>query len=322
MRQQQFEQRHAALWQQLEATVTHLEQGGPAPAPMPIAAFPEAYRRLCHHLALARQRGYSLALVAQLNSLVLRGHRQLYQHRPALLPRLRRLLTADFPRAVRAQWRWHLASTAAFGLAMLFTWVLVAMQPDMAYSVLGESMTLSLESMYGDASFRSGRDSQDDVMMFGYYIYNNISIAFRSFAGGLAFGIGALVVMIFNGGFFGAAAAHINNVGATEPFFTFVVAHGAPELTAIVLAGGAGLQLGMAVLAPGPYRRLDALRHAAVRALPVVYGVFLMLLLAAFIEAFWSPRDLPAAVKYSVGAACWALLAAYLLLTGRDGARR
>ena len=195
----------------------------------------------------------------------------------------------------------------------------------MIYTVVDEASITNLESMYqpeNQADMKNERSGDDDVMMFGHYIQNNIGIAFRTFASGLLLGVGALVVMLFNGSFFGAAAGHLINVGAQEPFFTFVIAHGAPELTAIVLAGGAGLRLGWAIIAPGPWSRLDALRLAAKDALPTMYGVFALLLLAAFIEAFWSPRDLAPTIKYSVGAACWGLLYLYLFFGGRDGTRK
>lgn len=123
--------------------------------------------------------------------------------------------------------------------------------------------------------------------------------------------------MLFNGSFFGAVAAHLTNNGMSEPFFTFVIAHGAPELTAIVLAGGAGLRLGWALLAPGPWTRLDALRQSASEAMPVMYGAFALLLMAAFIEAFWSPRLFEPWIKYSVGSTLWILLFGYLFAGGR-----
>ena len=334
MKQQQFEARHGAFWDALAQTLTQLERPARARwwhrakaktvspgAPASSADFPADYRRLCHQLALARQRGYSPNLVNRLNALVLRGHRQLYQHRPPLLPRLREFVRADFPRAVREQWRWHAASAMSFILAMALIWGLLAVQPDRVHSVLSGEMIAGIEAMYAsETRLSDGRGSDDDVMMFGYYIYNNISVAFRSFAGGLFFGVGALFIMIFNGGFLGAVAGHLTNVGAGEALFTFVIAHGAPEITAIILAGGAGLRLGAALLAPGQQTRLAALRAAARSGLPVIYGVFLLLILAAFIEAFWSPRDLPAQTKYIVGAICWALLTVYLLFAGRPAA--
>lgn len=51
--------------------------------------------------------------------------------------------------------------------------------------------------------------------------------------------------------------------------------------------------------------------------MPVMYGAFMLLLMAAFIEAFWSPRQFDPVIKYSVGAALWALLYLYLLFAGR-----
>ena len=118
MRQQQFEQTHNIFWERLATTLTQLEQGKRKKneeGAEGIDAFADDYRRLCHHLALARQRGYGPALVQRLNALVLRGHRQLYQYRPPLLPKLRAFVRSDFPRTVRQQWPWHLASGLSFG---------------------------------------------------------------------------------------------------------------------------------------------------------------------------------------------------------------
>lgn len=320
MKQQQFEARYRGEWQAFEQALEVL-QGKKAnrdAARETLANFPEQYRRLCHQYALARERGYGLPLIQQLNELILQGHRQLYRHRLPLLAPLMRFLLHDFPRAVREQASWNLVSGLFFTGALAFMWLLVQQQPEMVYSLLDDGTVNNIETMYDPAlDTRDNRDSSDDVSMFGYYIWNNIGIAFRTFASGIFFGIGALFVELFNGAFFGAIAAHLINVGSHEPFFTFVIAHGAPELTAIVLSGGSGLRLGWALIAPGPWSRLHALQRAARKTMPVMYGAFMLLLMAAFIEAFWSPRQFDPLVKYSVGAAHWVLLYLYLLFAGR-----
>lgn len=318
MKQQQFEARYRDEWQAFAQTLEQLQGSRNAGAPASLGSFPEQYRRLCHQYALARERGYGLPLIEQLNALVLQGHRQLYRHRLPLLAPLMHFLLAGFPRAVREQASWNLVSALFFCGSLAFMWLLVWQQPDMVYSLVDAETLNGIEDMYEPgAGFREERDSGDDVTMFGYYIWNNIGIAFRTFASGIFFGIGALVVELFNGAFFGAIAAHLVNVEHHEPFFTFVIAHGAPELTAIVLAGGCGLRLGWALMAPGPWSRIHALQRAARKTMPVMYGNFLLLLLAAFIEAFWSPRAFDPDIKYAVGAALWALLYLYLLLAGR-----
>ena len=320
MKQAQFEKLFEADWQWLDRQLTTLEmlRPGEAGKDAGLGDLPAHYRRLCHHQALARERGYSLSLIQRLDDLVLRGYRQLYRPRLPVLAPMKQFLLRDFPRAVRAQWPWQLASTLVFCLSMLLIWALVRSQPEMVYALLDQDTAEQLEQMYHpEADHRTARDSADDITMFGYYIYNNISIAFRTFAGGIFFGIGALFIMLFNGSFFGAVAAHLTNAGFQQPFFTFVIAHGAPELTAIVLAGGAGLRLGWALLAPGPWSRKDALRLAAAQAMTVMYGAFALLLLAAFVEAFWSPRQFEAWIKYSVGGVFWLLTLGYLFAAGR-----
>jgi uncharacterized membrane protein SpoIIM required for sporulation len=93
-----------------------------------------------------------------------------------------------------------------------------------------------------------------------------------------------------------------------------VVGHGAFELTAIVFSGAAGLKLGYSLLNPGPFSRRDALRLAGQEAIPMLYGIILMLVIAAFMEAFWSSNaSLAISVKYTVGAACWILVLLYSL---------
>ena len=315
MKQQQFEAEYSSFWRAMEGSLEHLERRASGTPDIAPEHFPAACRRLAHHLALARQRGYSPALLRHLNELMLRAHRQLYRRPPAVGDRVRGLLLDDFPRAVRVQWRWHLAATACLALSALLLFLLILDRPEMVHAVLDDQTLAEMEQMYDRP--QTARTGEDDLLMFGFYIHNNIGIAFRTFAGGLLLGVGALFIMLVNGGFLGAVSAHMVHIEATEAFFTFVVAHAAPELVAICLAGGAGLQLGAAIVAPGRHARLHALRGAARRTLPVIAGVVVLLVLAAFIEAFWSPRPLAAEIKYAAGALCWFVVISFLLLGGR-----
>jgi uncharacterized membrane protein SpoIIM required for sporulation len=155
-------------------------------------------------------------------------------------------------------------------------------------------------------------------MMFGYYIRNNVGVAFQSYAGGLFAGIGSLFYLAYNGAFAGAIAGFLVDRGLSATFFSFVATHSAFELTAIVLSGAAGLRLGHGLVAPGRQTRTAALASGARDAITLVYGAAAMLLIAAAVEAFWSSaRWIPVAVKYSVAAVCWAAVMAYFAFQGR-----
>jgi uncharacterized membrane protein SpoIIM required for sporulation len=75
--------------------------------------------------------------------------------------------------------------------------------------------------------------------------------------------------------------------------------------------------MGLSLLFPGRYGRLTALRRSARRAVKILYGVIVMLLLAAGLEAFWSASPQPAGVKYAVGGCLWLLMLGYFVFAGR-----
>ena len=154
--------------------------------------------------------------------------------------------------------------------------------------------------------------------MFGFYVFNNIGIAFQSFAGGLLFGIGAVYTTVYNGFIIGGIMGYMLHEPSALAFYSFVSAHGAFELTGLVLAAAGGLRLGLALLAPQGLSRKDALRQQGAVAVKLMSGAFLLLALAALVEGFWSPlTSIPIALKFAVGTLLWLLVYAYLWRAGR-----
>ncbi len=261
-----------------------------------------------------------MQVVEWLESLTQRAHQVIYHRPDAGGARLARLFLFDIPRAVRAHAGCLLVATLAFVLPLAGMAVATALDPGFALTVHDAASLRQFEQMYDPAAEAFGRErgADTDVAMLGHYVMNNIGIAFRSFASGIFFGIGSLLVLVFNGVFAGSIEGYLVARGLGGNFHSFVIGHGAFELTAIVLSGAAGLALGQALLAPGRRTRLLALREAALGTVPILYGVFAMLLVAACVEAFWSSaRWVPDAVKYGVGGLCWLLVLGWLGLMGR-----
>jgi len=318
-----FEELYQAEWQELEGLLGRmLGRGREAGAAQPVSGERVAalYRRACEHLAIARARSYPAYLLARLERLTADAHRQIYRRRDFGVSNLKQLLLADFPRAVRAHARYVWTSAALLIVPMLAAGLLVYARPELILSVVSADTAASFERMYSPAAESIGhaRTADTDWTMFGFYIRNNIGIAFQCFAGGVIAGLGTLFFILYNGAFIGAIAGYVTQRGFAAVFFPFVVTHSAFELTAIVLSGAAGLRLGAAVLAPGESTRVQALVGAARESVVIVYGVAALLLVAAAIEAFWSSaRWLPPPVKFGVAAACWIAVLAYLTLQGR-----
>jgi len=315
-----FEAQGRERWDRLGSLLDALEFGKSAEGNAPsVSELPALYRHVCNDLALARERQLSTALVGELNELALRGHQLLYQARTGRTANVLQFLSTDFPRAVRREWRLVLLCHVLFYALTVGIGTFAYRQPELIYSFIEPSGVQKMEEMYDPEHglVTKGREAEEDAAMFGFYIWNNISIAFRTFASGLAFGVGTLASLAYNALDFGLIAGHLVRKGAAWPFFGFVAAHSAFELTAMLLAGVAGMRLGLALVAPGPRTRLAALRAAAHESLPMIAGAALMLLIAAGIEAFWSPRRLAYGLKFGVGAALWLFVATWLGVAGR-----
>jgi uncharacterized membrane protein SpoIIM required for sporulation len=329
----QFEQRWSAEWDELAALLDAVE--GAARRIKPEGGFAEPkkekpqieverlaalYRRACEHLALARARAYPLPMVTRLDTLAHRAHQAIYRRRDYGWARLARLFQLDFPQAVRANAAYVWVATALFVLPMLVLGGLTYVRPTFALTVMDAPQLAEFEAMYGTARDAIGRhrEADSDWAMFGFYIRNNIGVGFQCFAGGLVAGIGAVFALVFNGLFAGVVGGYLTARELGAPFWSFVVTHAAFELTAIVLAGAAGLRIGHAWLAPGRRTRLQSLLAAARESVVIMYGVIAMLLIAAAVEAFWSSaRWLPDEVKYGAAAVCWVLVMTYLVRQGR-----
>lgn len=321
----QFEQSHQDEWHELQTLLAQLHKSIRARAPdgQPIEGerVAQLYRRACEQLALARARAYPAYLIDRLEQLTADAHQLIYQQVELGWGRLQRMATHDFPRAVRAHSAYIWTALAVFGIPTLVLGYAVYFRPELILTVVDQATATGFEEMYSKSAAALGRarDAQGDWVMFGYYILNNVSVAFQCFAGGLFAGLGSLFFLAFNGAYGGAIGGYLTAKGLSETFYSFVVTHSAFELTAIVLSGAAGLRIGHALLAPGRYTRVQALVNASKESAVVLYGIVVMLVIAAAIEAFWSSAKwIPLPMKYNVAACCWLAVLTYLTLQGRS----
>ena len=197
-------------------------------------------------------------------------------------------------------------------------------RPDLAELVAGKESIDQALDMYGqklysdaDAHYTSERSR-----MFGYYVNNNAGIAFRAFSLGAFVGVGTCLVLLTNGIAIGIVKGAILAAGnpTADNFFSFVISHGSFELTAIVISGAGGLILAQGILMPGQRTRIDSLKFHGAEALQLALGAGAMLIVAAFIEGYFSPLPIASAFKYTAGLGLWILVAAYLFLAGREKA--
>lgn len=321
MKQFEFEQQNESFWHDFEQEIINLEKNRPT---VSARHFTQHYRRLCRQVATAKSRQYSPSLLEDLNRLSARAHQLLYRHQTPYLPRFIQWLKSDLPRQVRAEKTVVIWSHILFYVPYILFFVLCAIYPHWANELPGVHL-LEVQAMYqdmaNDIAQQQSRPLSADVMMFGFYIFNNIGIAFKAVGSGLLFGIGTIYILLYNGYMMGAvegAMLHADPDVAVA-FFAFIGAHGAFELTGIVLSGAAGLRVGLALLAPQGFSRKDALKIQGKKAANLIAAAFLLLFIAAILEAFWSSITLFSPYfKMAVAVCLWVAVYAYLLFGGRQ----
>ena len=316
----EFEHKNSARWAEFEALLDASKRPGQSRDPR-VSELPRRFREICLDLSLAESRMYGGQITERLNALVIRGYERLYRNRHGGWERFVRFLTAGFPQAVRRDWKLFWLCNAAFWVPFVLMMVSEAHDMRWIQAVLGADGMANMESMY---SSREGQTAHlraeygSNFMMFCFYIWNNVAIDFKIFAGGMLAGLGTLLILLFNGIYIGAAAGYANHACDPVAFWSFVSGHSSFELIGMAIAGMAGMRIGLAILRPGRLPRPRALVVAAREALPLLYGAALLTTLAAAVEGFWSAQPVEPMVKYIVGIIGWLLHAVYFLFAGRD----
>jgi uncharacterized membrane protein SpoIIM required for sporulation len=275
------------------------------------------YRDVSADLARLRALGADPGQIREVNRLVTRAHAQIYRRSARPRRSLRHFLLCGYPRLFRQTWRFTLASFAISLAAALMAFITVQHQPDVVADILGGA----------DTEFR-GEKTTDDIQdrfqhmaaptLSSFVITNNIMVALNAFALGITFGAGTVYMLVVNGAMLGGFAGAYAHGGAGADFWLTVLTHGALELSATVIAGGAGLIMGYALWCPGTRTRRRALREEAGRAAQLALGLIPAFLVAGLLEGFVTPRlDWPPEFKVALGLLCAGVFWTYLLVGGR-----
>lgn len=259
--------------------------------------FPGIYRKTCQDLAQARMLKLSPDVLEYLNNLTAKAHEQLYYMRPLTIKEFTIFFTKILPSVILKNYIYFLVSFFIFAGSGITTFYLVNKNPEFAYKVIKKENLEAIADMHSEIH-NEGRDVEENSLMSAYYIQHNISIGFLSFATGIFLGLGTLYLLLFNGIYLGCIFSHLKNVGYGGNLLHFVTAHSFLELTGLVIAGAAGLLLGLTVLKSWKSYSKDILIENKNRILTLMSAAFFMIGTAAFIEAFVSPSSLDYKYKF------------------------
>ncbi len=270
------------------------------------------YQQAAADLSTLQSLAPEAVLINRLSNLLSRTRGRTTGAREVNLGAINRFLLLSLPAAFyRVRW-WTIAVMVAFCLlgAVYGTWI---------YNTPGglDSLATPVQRAdYANQAFESYYSNLSAPDFTGVVWTNNAYIAAQMVAFGVT-GIFPVFAIVQNAVAIGGAAAMMAEADKLDVFFYLILPHGQLELTAIFVAGGAGLKIFWAWISPGPLPRGQALAREGRALITVAMGLVIVLGISGVVEGFVPRSSLPVAVKIAIGTLTLAAYWVYTIVLGR-----
>lgn len=302
MHVKQFVKQHREEWKQLERAMAILERQTQLTGAA-IDDFQRLYQKAGQHLSYSQTYFPDEEVTIYLNNLVSNAHNILYKDQVSSAKQISQFFHTTFIGLLLTQWKFVACAMFLFTFGFIAGFFSVAGNPLHLYSILPAEMVQGVDP----EQLGANDGAVDSSLMSAEIMTNNIQVAILAFAGGITFGLLTIYLLIYNGLLVGALAATFWHYSMSYEFWAYIVPHGMIELTAIFIAGGAGLLMGYKLFVPGPYTRSFQLKQQAKRSVQLLLGTVPLFVIAGLIEGFITPAALSLEMKY---------LAAFLTVIG------
>jgi uncharacterized membrane protein SpoIIM required for sporulation len=301
-------QAHRPEWGRLEEATAGGSRALGARPGEEVAETVRLYLRASSHLAEVQTRYHDPALERYLNGVVAGAHGAIYGATASSARSFVRFFVTRYRGVFRRTLPFVAVIAALMAVVLLATDLWVAGSREAQAGLLPPAARQAMRDVGGGGG-ASGPGGIGSGALSALILQNNLQVSFLAFALGITFGIGTVWVITTNAVFIGLLAGGYQAAGAGWTFWALVLPHGFLELTAICIAGGAGLRMGWALIDPGDRPRVAALGEEARDAVLLILGAIPAFAVAALIEGFVTGRTGSPVLEVAVGAI---VAAAYL----------
>ena len=255
-------------------------------------------------------------IVSYLNNIALNLHRKIYKNKKEKKSRFKYFWKYEVPMAMREGHRELLYSFIVFMVA-IGVGVYSSMYDDsFVRLILGDGyVNMTLNNIDEGDPMGVYRSHSQGGMFFGIAI-NNVRVSFMAFAVGILSSVMTGYILFQNGVMVGAFQYFFIQKGLGWISFSTIFLHGALELSAIVIAGAAGMIIGNSWMFPGTYSRSVSLTRGSKRALKIIIGLVPVFIIAAVIESFVTRlyQDMPSIMRSAIILLSFAWIIYYFVL--------
>ncbi|HEY3996257.1 MAG TPA: stage II sporulation protein M [Mycobacterium sp.] len=277
----------------------------------------ELYQRVSTHLSMLRSASSDSVLIGRLSSLVARARSVVTGAHAPLSRTFTRFWTVSFPVVAYRSWRWWLGTAAAFIAVVVVIALWVAGNPEVQ-SAVGTPSDIDQLVNHDVSSYYS----EHPAASFALQVWvNNSWVSAQCIALSVVLGLPIPFVLFQNAANLGLIAGLMFQAGKGGLLLGLLLPHGLLELTAVFLAGAAGMRLGWSVISPGDRPRGQVLAEQGRAVVSVAIGLVGVLLVSGLIEALVTPSALPTFVRVGVGIVAEVAFLSYIGYFGRRAAK-
>lgn len=307
---------NSAEWARLEALVEQANKKSKRLVGDDLDELLMRYQRSSAHLSYVRSTYGDPQLTARLTRAVAGARAVIYGSQPRVSGALRTFFAATFPAAVWVARKQVLVAA----LALLLPWAIMAVWMMNSPAAIEAFAPPALREAYINEDFEAYYSSAPAAEFSSQVFINNIQVSFLAFVTGILFAVPTIALLVFNGANVGVAAGLFHDAGEASKFWGLILPHGLLEITAIIVAGGAGLRMGWSMIVPGDRTRTQSLIHEAQRSVSIILGLIIVFILAGLIEGFVTPSPLETWARISIGVAAFVAFWSYILAFGPSAA--
>jgi len=271
---------------------------------------------LTDDLSYARTHYPKRSVRVYLNGLAQKVYDRLYRKKRDSFGKVFQFWKTGLPLEIYRSRKALLTSLIVMAVGFVIGWTSTVDDPYFLDIVAGEGRVLYEEECIADNKPISVYQTQDETTMFFDLVINNLRVSFLAFVMGILISIGTGFFMVYNGILLGSFLAFYKFKGYLLVCMLTVWLHGTFEISAIIIAGAAGITLGNSMLFPGSMTRAQSMLVGAKRGMKIMIGLAPFMIVAGFIEAFVSRYgpDMHWTVNVSIIGICSAIILFYFVI--------
>ena len=294
MKEAVFFRQNRGKWKRYEDCLKSIERQSPD-------TLADIYIDVTNDLSFAQSHYPNSRIYLYLNSLSIRLHQFINRKKKEKFSRIITYWKEEVPLVMYNARKELLYSFLIFAVSVLIGVFSTAYEEDFPRLILGdEYVNMTLQNIEKGDPLAVYKDSHNGLMFLGITI-NNIRVSFYAFIFGVFTSIASAYMLLKNGIMVGCFQYFFYEHGLLRESFLTIWIHGTLEMSALIVAGAAGITMGNGWLFPGTYSRIVSFRNSAKSGMKIIVGTIPIFIIAGFFESFVTRHtELPDFVRAAI----------------------